>query len=268
MSIIGLDASGAEVGRVEVFHGVYTAEPEFAVDFSAPTVDGRTLDVKVGSQAYHWETEGYSPTMSLPAVPGRYAKMGMFLEEPEVADALARNGIGFQAFVPPPPALDSSLDGETAYLPVTCSDGETQGVRTEAMNFDSGTNGTYFTSVTSVRLPNGETANTCGGTPLLAASQLGLITQSSQYVIFQRCSPNGQTRLYEKTCPAGTGTTSSCGSTSGSCVGCGYFTDYEGHTVYYYDGPDGGHKEYTSQVSIVSTSTSIEGDSRISYTCL
>lgn len=263
-SIIGLDASGAEVGRVEILHGVYAASPEFADDFSSPTVDGRTLTVKVGAQSYHWETEGYAPTLSLPAAPGKMVAIGTFLEAPEVVGVMNRWGIGFEHFVAEPPRTASALDGETAYLQ-DCGDGYlAPDLYWMSAAADYGSGGQQYSSVSSVTLPNNESAGTCGGS--VAASSLGMITTTlggvTQYAIQQQCTSSGETRLYRKTCPAGTDTVSQCGNTSGACVGCGSYTNAL-NSVTYYDA----HNETVLALSIAVTSTSVIGSNQLRILC-
>lgn len=278
-TITGYDASGVEVGHVTIFHGTFTASPVFASDFSSPTVDGRMFDAKVGTQTYHWETEGYVPTMSLPTVDGTYAAMGTFLEEPQVVDVMKHWGIGFERFVASPATDTPSLDGEDPFA-LYCDDGMQVGIRTHVFSSWTGTGGLkYTTPVTQVTLPNNEVANTCGGSNV-AATQLGIITTSApstlfpgtnvtQYMIVQECYLNNETRLYRKSCPAGTSTDSQCGTTTGQCKGCpvasdalGYEEDYPGNFG------EGGHSETVDSFVVNATTTSMSGNVKVAYQCL
>lgn len=262
-TVTGYDASGAEVGHVEIFHGVYAASPAFVDGFSSSTVDGRTLSVAVGKQTYHWETEGYVPTLGLPAAPGKYVAMGTFLEQPQVVDVMKRWGIGFEHFVPAPLANDTALGSESPYI-VYCDDGSKVGNSWFNATSDSGTGGTFYASVTSVRLPNGETANTCGAS--VAANTIGVITTTiggvSQYAVVQVCDLGGSTNIYRKTCPAGTGTASQCGTTSGACVGCGVYGDALGTTS-----PGPSSTETVSALNAMGTTTTLNGRETITTSC-
>lgn len=217
-TIIGYDDLGNEVGHLAIVHGVFEASPRFAPDFAQPFVDGRKLDAQIAGQTITWETEGFDPTLSLPAVDPRYRALGGFLEEGPVAAVLARWGIGFEAFVPT--KADGVLgDGETAYAS-QCPDGSATTWYT--LLTQTGTNPWNGFNTTTVSLPNNpvETANTCGGTE--AATEVARITATiggvSQHVIFQIC--DFETTLWKKTCPNTGSTASQCGSTTGACKGC------------------------------------------------
>src|SRR5688500_9020743 len=69
-SVIGLDAAGSEVARLDLVHGRFELTGIFRDDHDAPVVDGRKLDVSIhGEKQMFWETKGFGPVLHLPAHP-------------------------------------------------------------------------------------------------------------------------------------------------------------------------------------------------------
>lgn len=216
-SVIGVDAAGAEVARVDVTHGIFTVSPRFADDFATPQIDGRRLEVNLRGEHLAWETEGYDANLSLPAL--ERPSLATLIEDSHVAEVLAQWQIGFQ---PSHADAGTLVDGEDPYVIVT-------GWYT--VHNATGTGLTLQTNVSTLGsfLYNGTvntTPNLCGG-PGGIAYQVGRVTNTynsvSQWAIIQMC-PDDWMWLAKKTCPLtgpATGTrTSECGSGSGSCKGC------------------------------------------------
>jgi hypothetical protein len=101
-TVIGRDADGREVGRLDLYRGPFTLSGVFAEDHDDPYVVGRRLSVRVLDQELSWETEGFTPTMGLPAHPASHAALAAFLDDPRVKPILERSGIAFEASADPP----------------------------------------------------------------------------------------------------------------------------------------------------------------------
>src|SRR5262245_16064903 len=68
-TVIGRGDDGLEIGRLELVHGRFVLSDNFAEGYDNRSVVGRKLTVAVAGQVMQWETEGFSPTLSLPAHP-------------------------------------------------------------------------------------------------------------------------------------------------------------------------------------------------------
>jgi hypothetical protein len=93
-TVVGRDAAGREVGRLELVRGRFTPSGIFAEDHEG-VVDGRTLEIRVLDQTLRWETEGFAPALALPPHPPGQWAIADFVEDEVVAPVLARWGIGF-----------------------------------------------------------------------------------------------------------------------------------------------------------------------------
>lgn len=204
-TLVAFDENGIEVAHVDLVHGAFTPSPEFADDFTTSTVDGRSLEAAIGSQVTTWQTAGYAPVMSLPAISSKAVALGRFLEDPHVVAVLSRWNIGFEPFHE---STGASLVDETAY------------VRTwDILRSYTGTGGTGCTGCTSLGSVNSpaRTINTCGGG--LAAAQAAKVNVGSQWWVLQKCAGDGGFYMFEKSCPV-SGNVSSCGTSTGACKGC------------------------------------------------
>src|SRR5262245_6496096 len=66
--VVGLDAEGLEVARLDLVHGRFALSGIFREEYGVPEVDGRKLDVTIrGEDMMTWETAGYEPTLHLPS---------------------------------------------------------------------------------------------------------------------------------------------------------------------------------------------------------
>lgn len=204
-TLTALDANGAEVGHVAIVHGTFVPMPEFADDFSTPTVDGRSLDVEIAGERTRWQDAGYEPVMSLPAIPAIHAKLGQFLEDPHVVDVLAKWQIGFESFRP------AASTGEVEYA--------FNNTVVASYNGTSGTGCTNCTSLGTVNSP-ARTINLCGGSD--TAAQAVKIKLTTEWMVLQTCPETSAPfywDLFRKSCPL-TGNVSSCGTSTGACKGC------------------------------------------------
>lgn len=94
-TVTGWDSGGREVGRLELLHGSFEMSGFFAADRDDPSVTGRRLTVSALGKTMHWETEGFAPTLDLPAHPPGQGALAAFLEDARVKPVLTRWGIGF-----------------------------------------------------------------------------------------------------------------------------------------------------------------------------
>ncbi len=112
-SVIGRDAAGSEVGRLDLVHGQFTVSEQFKDSYPGePRIDGRKMEVTLrGVKHLVWETAGYQPTLQLPAHPVNEATLAAFLADPHVKPVLDHWQIGFE------PGVDGAPgpDGEIAY---------------------------------------------------------------------------------------------------------------------------------------------------------
>jgi len=120
-TVIGRDAEGQDVGRLDLHRGRFALSRTFAEGYDDPLVDGRKLAVRVRQQSLDWETEGYAATRALPAHPPSQWAIAAFLEDPHVKPILENWGIGFQAADAPSP-YQCDLDGTNSCrcTPLTC----------------------------------------------------------------------------------------------------------------------------------------------------
>ncbi len=207
-TVVGRDAKGQEVARLDLTHGRFELSGNFRDDYDHLAVDGRRLHVEVGAQKLHWETEGYDPTLQMPAHPASNARLAAFLEDAHVKPVLDRWQIGFQTA--------TANGGEIAYW-------------TDS-NITSGANVrrnlTGLTSSTTWASPT-KTYGVCGGAGYAATSAwaVGNDNNGAQTVVAQCCPPQsgvlgGNTSWYGvKSCPH-SGTTSQCGTASTVCKSC------------------------------------------------
>ena len=83
--VLGIDAAGREVGRLDLFHGRFTLSETFADGAPDRDVDGRKLDVFLaGQQKLAWETPSYEPVLRLPAHPASEWRLAAFLDDPDI----------------------------------------------------------------------------------------------------------------------------------------------------------------------------------------
>lgn len=213
-TVIGLDADGVEVGRLELTHGVFTLSEPFTEDYTTPAVNGRKLSVDVLDQKMRWETAGYEPVLHMPAHPSQDWAVAVFLADSHVKPVLDRWGIGFDT-------VAVGLSGESEYADVV---GSYRGK--SPMSCD------HMTSCGSTL--NG-TINTCGGGGAAidaarltqsAGTNCGVYTSSYNQVLLAQCCPAGTggqsvTWFAQKACPSTTDNNTSCGTrSSGACKAC------------------------------------------------
>ena len=94
----GLDASGNEVARLDLAHGLFKPTPPFMEEFTTSEVDGRKLDVDALGQKLFWETAGFEPVLHMPAHPPSRWALAAFLDDPHAKRILDRWQIGFEPF--------------------------------------------------------------------------------------------------------------------------------------------------------------------------
>ena len=205
VTVLGLDASGREIGRLDLVRGMFTLSPPFADDYDTQQVDGRKLTVTVKGQRMNWETAGYEPVLNMPAQPASRWAIAAFLRDPFVKPILDRWKIGFEALTP-----------NTAYYSI----GSVRGFDFESCD-----------GQTSCGSASNGTINTCGAeTAALSASR---VTQDPvdvpgsdyQHVVFQCCPPQGAARPLPwfaiKACPTTGDDNTMCGTrTAGACKSC------------------------------------------------
>jgi hypothetical protein len=102
-TVIGWSDAGKEVGRVELTHGRLTLSEAFAENGGAGIVVGRRLIVEALDQYMKWETEGFEPTLQMPAHPAHQWAIATLLEDPQVKPILQHWSIGFKQLPEPPP---------------------------------------------------------------------------------------------------------------------------------------------------------------------
>ncbi|HKX13286.1 MAG TPA: hypothetical protein VJP40_09050, partial [bacterium] len=96
-TITAYDSQGQQVGRLELFHGRFEMSESFVEGREDPWVTGRRLEVSALGQKLQWETEGFAPTLELPAHPAGQSALAAFLQDARVASVLEGHGIGFQS---------------------------------------------------------------------------------------------------------------------------------------------------------------------------
>jgi hypothetical protein len=111
----GLGNDGKEVGRLELVHGRFKLSGIFAEGYDDPDVDGRKLDVRVLGQALRWETEGFSPTLHMPAHPAGQWAIGAILDDPHVRPILRQWKIGFGNVEETAPRLSQAITSPGGY---------------------------------------------------------------------------------------------------------------------------------------------------------
>ncbi len=210
-TVIGFDANGVEVGRLELVHGRFVPDPDSYEYIGSEEVDGRSVKVNMqdGTQ-FLWQNIGYHPTMTIPALDDGTPMLKAFVAEPIVKQVMADWKWGF--------------GDEDPYTSYTYA----------GYNFtDCGTSTTCGATL------NG-TAYSCGGSPSnpVNAVKSGYIEQGTgcgqsedQLIVAQWC-PNGN--FSRKSCPTTAGdNTGLCGTrTSGACVGCGGVSSSAGAQIF------------------------------------
>ncbi len=214
-SVVGLDAKGGEVGRLDLVHGRFALTDQFKDDYPGQAeVDGRKMDVTLqGKRHFVWETAGYEPVLHMPAHPPSETKLAAFLADPHVKPVLDHWQIGFDPFV-------AGADGETAYTTGSTAGTSSYNCKTSSPNTQCGT------------ARDGLTINSCGGGYVPFSSYR--VTRTSpynEYFIDQCCpSTSGADGFFgQKSCPT-TGlktqsVQSTCGAaaTNSACKACGSY---------------------------------------------
>src|SRR5262245_18404282 len=105
-TIVGVDAQGATVGRLELFHGVFEMSEQWreAPERLNPWVDGRKFRMDVRGQTLVWETPGYGNNTSMPAPSSSLWAIRAFVADPHVKSVLLDWNIGFRRFDVLPPS--------------------------------------------------------------------------------------------------------------------------------------------------------------------
>jgi hypothetical protein len=205
-TIVGVDAAGYQVARLDLVHGRYVLAADTESPFAGQEVDGRRMTMDVLGQKTKWETIGYSPTLQMPAMPAAHWALGAFVADPHVKPILAQWQIGFKTSAAP-----AASKNEVAYAQL----GDEQ----------------YGDSFTGDCTPGGYQASTCPitqGTTNACAGSMGSLmyegasihqSWASENVVEFCCSSdfwNGS--LGVKTC-ADSGTSSACGDVGQKCSG-------------------------------------------------
>ena len=107
--VIGRNSEGEEIARLDLFRGRFTLSPEFA-DGGVKDVVGRKLEIRALDQSLRWETEGFGPTLSLPAHPAGQWALAAFVEDDRIERVLRTWNIAF-ATAPDLDAYDCTLEG-------------------------------------------------------------------------------------------------------------------------------------------------------------
>lgn len=219
-TVIGLDAAGSEVARLELVHGRFTLSPPFVEDYDTPEVSGRKLHVVAKGQETNWETAGYDPVLHLPAPPSGSDMLVTFLDDPHAKVVLDRWQIGFDSQA-------ATAAGENYYTMTGSYRGNTP---------------VHCDNQTTCGTANGKTINMCGGgAAALQADKLtqvsgtncGLYTSSYNQQLLSQCCPAGsgnqsQAWFAQKACsvatagncdPDGNGSLTTADGTMTSC-GC------------------------------------------------
>jgi len=200
-TVVGVDAAGEEVGRLELIHGRFGLTPMFQDDYPGQAVvDGRKMDVTIfGEKRFTYETAGYGPVMNMPPHPPGEEDLNAFLEDPHVKPILDNWGIGFQPF--------------TARVTEVAGVGESS----LALRFDSGSDsGYHFADCSSPAVDCGTPrpntaptvkANTCGGgTPAFVAGRVTRTVYDEPEWMIAQCCPAGSGGQFHdwfgrKSCP-------------------------------------------------------------------
>jgi hypothetical protein len=99
-TVVGLDASHAQVAVLDIVHGRFTMSESFSADLDlgeSPEVDGRKVYVEALGQKMRWEGIGYRPVLAMPPPPADQTALAAFVAEPAVKSVLLRWGIGFRS---------------------------------------------------------------------------------------------------------------------------------------------------------------------------
>ena len=107
-TIIGRDADGAQVAKLDLIHGHFISGDEYG----GQEIDGRKLDVDVHGQSTMWETIGYSDTTHMPALPSSLSAVAAFVADDHVRPILARWNVGWRNA---PGAAPQAPGSEVAY---------------------------------------------------------------------------------------------------------------------------------------------------------
>jgi hypothetical protein len=217
-AVIGLDADGKEVGRVEIVHGHFALSPQFRDDYPTAEIDGRQLKASVLGQQLAFEVEGFDPLMQMPGHPPQAWALEQFLTAPEVKPLLDRWGLGFRAGA-------SLVAGESPYAasgtfyghdPSPCNGSTTCGqVFANGVFKTIGTCGGGMATITGERILR---KHDCEGAP-------ASLFQGDTTVVVQYCpagSGGFDTKWWAyKVCPW-TYNATECGNTttSSACKGC------------------------------------------------
>jgi hypothetical protein len=109
-TMVGRDASGVEIGHLELVHGLFTISEAFRPDYPDMTeIVGRKLDIVVKGEQMSYENAGFDPVLHLPMPMGTPA-LAAFVSDPQVKGVLGDWRLGFDEM----PQLVSG-GAETAY---------------------------------------------------------------------------------------------------------------------------------------------------------
>ncbi len=203
-TVVGLDADGAEVGRLELVHGTYTMSSVFSEQYDGPqpVVEGRRMTVNVGSQEMKYESRSFEPVMQLPAHPMSHLAIARFVEDPHVKGVLTKWKLGFEAGA----GGDwmNEADPEAAYA-------------FTARFYEAVTDIIDCSYASSCTLHQGQVAQNCNGTAHEVFA--GYRAANTETVIVQ-CCPTGNI-VAKKMCDDINGGTTTCGTpSSGPCIVC------------------------------------------------
>jgi hypothetical protein len=95
-TVVGTDAQGREIARMELVHGPFTLTGIFAENAAEPHVMGRKLDVLVLGQQMHWETAGFQENLHMPPHPASHWAVAAFLADGHVKPVLDEWKVGFE----------------------------------------------------------------------------------------------------------------------------------------------------------------------------
>lgn len=212
-TIVGVDAQGQEVARVELVHARFTLTPPFTEDYVTPEVDGRKLDISVQGQQMHWQTAGFEPVLELPAPPNNEWAITMLLQEPIVHTTLARWQIGFALAGTEASATEAAFTTITdkGDSPLSCAGASTCGTAYNGTVNTCGAGG----SALGARRVNQHAGTNCG-----------LYTSSYSQALLSQCCPAGtggqvEDWFAQKACPLTSSNSTSCGTRSaGACKAC------------------------------------------------
>ncbi len=106
-TIVGFDAAGAEIARLELTHGRFKPTGIYVEELGANERIGRKVDVRVQDRSGGYQIGNLEESvMHMPPIPRQDAKIGVFLADPHVKPILGKWKLGWQTV---------DYDDETAY---------------------------------------------------------------------------------------------------------------------------------------------------------